>query len=124
MHVYAPGATGYRPITLTLAPQSWLQIRPAQYPASEIYFFKPLNERVPVFRKPFRIVQDVLVEANPAAQKALQGKESLTLDGTVEYQACDDKICFNPVSLPVTFTIGLKALIRERPLPPPAAAPR
>ena len=127
MHVYAPDAAGYRPIRLALAPQPFVQMRPAQYPASEIYVFKPLNERVPVYMKPFKIVQDVLVEATAEAQKALQNVDSLTLVGTVDYQACDDKVCYNPVSVPVTFSVMLKPLIRERPLPsasPPAAPPR
>lgn len=119
MHVYAPGATGYRPIAVTIAPQPFVQMQPLQYPASEIYFFAPLNERVPVFQKPFRLVQEVLIEGTPPAQAALQGKESLTLNGTVEYQACDDKVCFNPTTVPVTWTLTLRPLLRERTVVPP-----
>ena len=115
IHVYAPGASGYRVISLAIAPQPFVQLRPIQYPASEIYFFEPLNERVPVFQKPFRLIQDVLLEATPPAQAALQGKESLTIAGSVEYQACDDKACFNPATLPVTWTLTLRPLVRERP---------
>ena len=118
IHVYAPGASGYRPITVTIAPQPFVQLQPLKYPPSEIYFFKPLNERVPVYLKPFRIVQDVLIEGTPQAQAALQGKDSLTIAGTVAYQACDDKVCFNPTSVPVTWTLTLRALIRERPAAP------
>ena len=92
-----------------------MQPRPTVYPPSEIYFFQPLNERVPVYQKPFRLVQDVLLEATPEAQKALLARESLSLTGTVDYQACDDKICYNPVSVPVSWTLKLKPLIRERP---------
>ena len=47
------------------------------YPASEIYFFKPLNERVPVFQKPFRLVQEVVLDGTPAAQEALRGKQEI-----------------------------------------------
>jgi DsbC/DsbD-like thiol-disulfide interchange protein len=115
MHVYAPGAVSYRVVTITIAPQPFVQPRPTVYPPSEIYFFQPLNERVPVYQKPFRLVQDVLLEATPEAQKALLGRESLSLTGTVDYQACDDKICYNPVSVPVSWTLKLKPLIRERP---------
>ena len=74
MHVYAPGAAGYRSIAVTIAPQPFVQTRPVQFPASEIYFFKPLNERVPVFQKPFRLVQEVLIEGSTQAQTALQGQ--------------------------------------------------
>ncbi len=112
IHVYAPGASGYRPIAVTIDPLPFVQLRPLQYPPSEIYFFKPLNERVPVYQKPFRLVQEVLLEGTTQAQKAFQGKESLTLNGTVEYQACDDKVCFNPVTVPVTWTLTLRPLVR------------
>jgi hypothetical protein len=118
MHVYAPGAAGYKPMTVTITPQPFVQVQPLRYPPSEIYFFKPLNERVPVYQKPFRLIQDVLLEATPQAQKALQGKESLTITGTLEYQACDDKVCFNPTTVPLTWTLTLRPLIRERPIAP------
>ena len=123
MHVYAPDAANYQPIRLSLAPQPFVKVLAAEYPSSEIYFFKPLNERVPVFQKPFRIVQDLVVEATVEAQKALQGRDSLTLAGSVDYQACDDKICYNPVSVPVTFNVELKPLVREQPIPSPASGP-
>ena len=118
IHVYAPGAAGYRTISVTIAPQPFMQVQPLQYPQSEIYFFKPLNERVPVYQKPFRLVQEVLLEGTPQAQAALQGKESITITGSVEYQACDDKVCFNPASVPVTWTLSLRTLVRERPVVP------
>ncbi|MGE3512361.1 MAG: protein-disulfide reductase DsbD domain-containing protein [Vicinamibacterales bacterium] len=124
MHVYAPGAVGYRVIGLTIAPQPFVRVLPPTYPASEIYHFKPLNERVPVFRKPFRIVQDVLIEGTSQAQAAWRQRTNVTLAGTLEYQACDDKVCFNPVSVPVSWTVALKRLVTERPLAPPAATPR
>ena len=34
--------------------------------------------------------------------------------GAAKYQACDDKVCFTPQSVPLTWTIGLRALDRER----------
>jgi hypothetical protein len=90
-----------------------VRLLPPAYPRSEIYFFKPLNERVPVYQKPFRLVQEVVLEGNPEAQAALRGKDTITLSGTLDYQACDDAICFNPVSLPLSWTVSLRELIRE-----------
>ena len=118
IHVYAPGASNYRVVSVAIAPQPFVQVRPIQYPASEVYFFEPLNERVPVFQKPFRLIQDVLLEGTPQAQAALQGKEALTLTGSLQYQACDDKLCFNPATVPVTWTVTLRPLVRERPAVP------
>lgn len=117
LHVYAPGAEaqGYRVISLTIQPHPQLQVLKLQYPVSEIYNFKPLNERVRVFQKPFKLVQELLLDGTPASQAALRGKSDLTLTGTLQYQACDDKICYNPVTVPLTWKLALRDIIRERP---------
>jgi peroxiredoxin len=118
MHIYAPGASDYRVISLTLTPQPFVRTLPMRYPASEVYFFRPLNERVPVYQKPFTLVQEITLEASPQAQAALRGRDSLTLSGVLEYQACDDTICYSPASLPLSWTVRLQPLIVERPIPP------
>ena len=118
MHVYAPGATGYRVITLNIEPQPHVRTMPVQYPASEVYYFKPLNERVPVYQKPFTLVMDVVADATPEARKALAGKSELVVDGTLEYQACDDKICYNPVSIPLSWRVALRENVPGAPRPP------
>lgn len=115
IHVYAPGASGYRVITPTLEPQPQVRALPINYPASQIYFFKPLKERVPVYQKPFTLIQEVVLEGTPQAQAALRGKDMLTLKGTLEYQACDEKVCFNPASVPLSWTFALRPLVLERP---------
>jgi peroxiredoxin len=119
MHVYAPGASGYRVIGLTLTPQPFVRTFPVEYPASEIYFFEPLNERVPVYQKPFTIVQEVVPEASSEAQAAFKGKDGLTITGTLEYQACDDKVCYNPTTVPLSWTVALKPYVAGFPAAPP-----
>jgi hypothetical protein len=47
MHVYAPGAEGYRVISLNIEPNPQVRVLVPQYSPSEDYFFKPLNEHVP-----------------------------------------------------------------------------
>jgi hypothetical protein len=90
-------------------------VLPVQFPASQTYFFKPLNEHVEVYQKSFTLVQEVILEGTQQAQAALRGKETMTLTGTLDYQACDAKQCFNPASVPLSWTLTLKSLIRERP---------
>ncbi len=115
IHVYAPGASSYRVVSVNLATQPFVRALPMTYAASEIYFFKPLKERVPVYRRPFTLLQEVILEGTPQAQAALRGKDSVTLTGTLDYQACDDKVCFNPVSVPLSWTLTLRSLVFERP---------
>ena len=117
IHVYAPSATNYRVVSLTVAPQPYVRVLPVKYPASEIYHFKPLNERVATYQKPFTLLVDIVPDVTPEAQKAFSGKKELALTGTLEYQACDDKICYNPVSLPLSWTVAVKPNVAGAPAP-------
>jgi len=102
IHVYAPGAKDYLPIELLMTPQPGVTFAKLKYPKSHTLVFKPLTERIPVFDAPFRLVQDVTLGAS------LQARDVVRLTGVLKYQACDDAVCFNPVSTPVQWTIALK----------------
>ena len=114
IHVYAPGATGYRVVALAVDDAAGLTVRETGYPASEPYVFAPLNETVPVFKTPFRLTRDVVFQRLPPASPGANGGSSITVTGRLEYQACDDRTCFNPVSVPLTWTFTAGALDRER----------
>jgi hypothetical protein len=65
--------------------------------------------------KPFRLRRDVTLLATVAAQKQLVSMGTVTLAGALEYQACDDTVCFNPARVPVTFTVQVEPLDRRPP---------
>jgi hypothetical protein len=113
IHVYAPGASGYKVIDLQIVPSQYLHPQRASYPQSEIYFFKPLNERVPTYQKPFTVVQQIVLDGSMATRAALQNQTSLTIGGALLYQACDDRLCYDPVTLPLSWTVGLKPLLTQ-----------
>jgi hypothetical protein len=117
VHVYAPGAHDYKPVAITVEPQPGLIVKAAQYPKSEDYFFKPLREHVPVYQHSFRIVQDVTLDPSSEGTAALKDVTRLTIMGRFDYQACDDTVCFTPQSIPLSWTIVVKQLDRERPKP-------
>ena len=108
MHVYAPGAVNYRVISLTLNDQPFVRALPMQFPESEIYYFEPFDECVPVYQQPFRLVQEVVPEITQEAQAAFRDQDELTITGTFDYQACDDRICYNPVSMPLSWTVSIR----------------
>jgi hypothetical protein len=62
-------------------------------------------------------VQDVLIDASPQGQTGLKDMATLTIKGVLSYQACDDKLCFTPQSVPLTWTVTLRQLDRERAKP-------
>jgi Thiol:disulfide interchange protein DsbD, N-terminal len=107
MHVYAPGKHDYQVIAVKLDPQPWMKLPPTTYPPSEIYFFKELDEKVETYGKPFTLVQDITVLNTTEAKKALAASP-VKLSGRLEYQACDDKVCYAPSKVPVSFTLTVK----------------
>ncbi|HMB73634.1 MAG TPA: protein-disulfide reductase DsbD domain-containing protein, partial [Gammaproteobacteria bacterium] len=111
MHVYAPGAADYRVIGLELNDQPWIQQLPVQYPESTPYYFEPFDETVPVYEEPFEIVQELILEGTLEAQQAMRGQESITIRGTLGYQACSETICYPPQEIPLSWTVPLRPLV-------------
>jgi hypothetical protein len=54
------------------------------------------------------------VSASPETRAALTGLDHVTIAGTFEYQACDDRLCFTPQSVPFSFVVGLRPLDTQR----------
>jgi hypothetical protein len=101
IHVYAPGAKDYIPITVKLEPQVNVKLGKVTYPKAEIMTL--LDEKVPVFHQPFRLMQEVSVIGS-----TLKPGDTVAVKGTVEWQACDDKVCYPPESAPVSWTLTLR----------------
>ena len=116
IHVYAPGAEdlGYRVIGLNLNPVEHVRFEPVIFPESEIYHFVPLDERVPVYQRPFTLLQEAIVSGEPGVEDAFKELDALTVSGTLDYQACDDTLCYDPVSVPVSFALDVEILDRQR----------
>ena len=101
MHVYAPG-TKYRAVTVTLNRHPALKPSKLVYPKPSIYIFKPLQEQVLVYSRPFKLTMDVAVGTVPAKTSQLK------ITGTLSYQACDDRVCYLPESIPLEWTLPVR----------------
>ena len=66
------------------------------------------------FDGPFRIVQDAMIDASRDAETALKDQTQMAVAATLDYQACDDRICFNPQSVPLSWIVRVRTLDRER----------
>jgi hypothetical protein len=108
IHVYAPTVVNYKPIALTVKPQPGLIVRGVSYPPAEKYFYAPLKETIDVYQKSFQVVQQLALDGSAQGRAALKGVSTLTIQGALSYQACDDKICFPPRTVPMTWTVALK----------------
>jgi len=115
VHVYAPGAQGYKSIKLVLDPLPQLDMKPPLFPASKVLFMPAINERVPVFEGTFRISQDVRVSSSAEFWGSL-GKDGkvFEISGKLEYQACNKTECFVPKTVPVKWQLQIVPLDRTR----------
>jgi hypothetical protein len=113
IHLYAPGTHTYQTVRLVVDPAPWLRLHETIYPSSERYYFRPLKEHVEVYSKPFSLTRDVTILASQDAQKLLGAMSTLTLAGALEYQACDDKVCYLPAHVPFSFNLTVKPLDRR-----------
>ena len=107
MHVYAPGSQ-YRAVAIKLEPRSPFRLdAPVEYPKAVLYTFKPLDEQVLVYDAPFRLVAQVALDPAGAFVSPLQRPTRLALNTSLDYQACDDRVCYLPESVPLRWMVTL-----------------
>jgi len=107
MHVYAPGVKGYRPVALVIEEAPEIVVHDATFPRSRVLNLKVIRERVPVYEGRVRLERDFTVSAGIRA-------ETVEIKGSLEYQACDDQICYAPAKVPLTFSLAIEPLERQR----------
>lgn len=114
LHVYAHGVQGYKPVALELGAVPQATLHPATYPQPKTLLLPAIGERVPVFEGKFRITQDVTVSFDKDFSQAVAAGPAsgtpLTLNGNLQYQACDSKICYPPTSIPVSWQLTVMPL--------------
>lgn len=108
VHVYSSEQKDYIPISLTIEKTAAVKAQPAVFPKAERYYFKALDQTQLVYSKPFQIVQDVTIaSASTLGNRARTPGATLVVKGTLEYQACDEVVCYRPTSVPVEWTVPL-----------------
>ena len=117
VHVYAPGAKGYRPIQLVLTKSGGVESGRVSYPNSKMLYFEPIQEQVPVFEGNFRITQDVMIgfsKAGDGVRALLSSQKNVAIAGEVRYQACTSTVCYPPASAPVRWELKVEPLDLQR----------
>ena len=100
MHVYAPGQEGYQAIEITIAPQSSFTLAATTYPAAKRMFFEELQQTLKVYDAPFRLTRDVTF--------ASSAHGSIAITGTLDYQACDDHVCYRSDQAAIKWSIDVR----------------
>jgi hypothetical protein len=118
VHVYAPGVEGgYKPIQLILQTPLGITLAPVTYPNPKILYLKAIGEHVPVFEGKFRVTQDATVNfsrTSDIARSLVSSSKTITIMGDLKYQACDERVCYPPASVPVTWSLEVLPLDLKR----------
>jgi hypothetical protein len=99
MHVYAPGVEGgYISIDWKMQDSQTAAVYAPTFPRSEKLYLKAIGETVPAYRNHFRLTRDI------AIGRPIDGSGKITVPGSLRYQACDDRVCYIPQELHLTWT--------------------
>lgn len=114
MHVYAPSVKGYIPIEWTLKDsEAWVP-HEVKFPEAKNLYLKAIDETVPVYAGKLRLTREITLGPDAKLKPALNAAGQLTVEGTLRYQACDDRMCYIPQTLPVKWTFQYEAFDRQR----------
>jgi Disulphide bond corrector protein DsbC/AhpC/TSA family len=117
MHVYAPSVEGYIPIDWKMKESPAAAAHEVSYPASEKLHLAAIDETVPVYQGHFRLTRDITIAQDAKLRPALDSSGKFTVEGTLRYQACDDRVCYVPQELPLKWTFQYAEFDRVR-VPP------
>jgi len=110
MHVYSPGIKGdYKPISLKIDSNEVFDIKDIKYPEPKTIFLKAIGEKVSVYSGNIKIFQDITIGKENKLKKVNKNLKEVVITGNFSYQACDDKICYPPTSIPFRLSIPLAA---------------
>ena len=114
MHVYAPGVTGYIPISLALKSLPAFQADPVSYPVARNMRLEVIHETVPVYVESFRVVETITLAGAQQIEPLLDSDRNLTIEGDLRYQACDDHECYVPETVRLKWTVHVLPFDRTR----------
>lgn len=114
MHVYAPGVEGYIPIAWKIAESAAFSVKDVEFPESKKLHLVAIDETVPVFQNKFTLQREIVIAQPKDLMPVLNGGKELVVEGTLRYQACDDRLCYIPQNVPLKWTFKFEPLDTQR----------
>jgi hypothetical protein len=115
MHVYAPGVTGsYIPVDWKITERPAFRPGEARYPKPQVLRLDVIKETVPVYLGQVHLERDVVIGKDAEVKPVLGAGNELVVEGSLRYQACDDKECYFPATVPLKWVLHFEALDRQR----------
>ena len=111
MHVYAPGVEGgYIPVEWDIEAVKGLVNFSVLYPEADTLYLPAIDETVPVYQGSFRIIADLTLGMQEDLEPLLDADGNLVVNGSFRYQACDDRMCYLPSTVPLEWMFKVEAL--------------
>lgn len=102
IRLFAPGAKDFTPVVLLVTVPRGISLGRPKYPIPERQSVPGTNKKVPVYTDSVEIEQPITISKNA------KWGETLTIDGLVTYQPCDDTVTYRRATVRVTFTVRIQ----------------
>jgi hypothetical protein len=108
VHVYAPDVCcGYQGLDLSVDPLPYVKAYPARFPAALPLEMAWADEPLTGYTSAVRVAVDVALARRQDLGPVLEAGRGLTMTGTLRLQACDDRVCWPPQSIPLSWHVEL-----------------
>jgi len=114
LHVYAPGVDNYIPIEWKIEDSDTAVAHAPIFPHAEKLYLKAINETVPTYTNHFRLIRDITIPAEDKLKAKVDASGRFTVDSVLNYQACDDRLCYFPQKVRLQWTFEYEALDQQR----------
>lgn len=114
LHAYAPGAPEeFITVSWKLTDSPFWKSAAPQWPKPEMGKLYGYDELIPNYTGLFRAHREITLAPQPMLVKDVPSGE-LIVTGEFRYQACNDRACFPPETVPVTWKLIVGGQDRER----------
>lgn len=114
IHVYAPGVEDYHPVEWKMAQGPAVKAHEIAFPKPKILFLDAIQEKVPVYEGKLHLMRDITLGPDKALRALAGPGNGITIEGSLKYQACSDRLCYPPETVPLKWTLQLTKLDGER----------
>lgn len=114
MHVYAPEVKGYIPVQWNMTVAAAFRAHPPVWPSARELYLKAIKETVPVYKGRFRVVSEITMGTDAQIKPLLDQNGDVVIENSLRYQACGDRECYFPQTIPLKWTLHYTDLDRQR----------
>jgi hypothetical protein len=115
VHVYGPEVgDGYQGLAVTVEPPPHVRVHEPIYPPAARLRLPWTHEVLTGYTAPIRVAVDVSLGTRIELAPAIDAGRGLHITGTLRLQACDNRLCWAPESIPLEWQIALRLPDLER----------